>query len=233
MMMAPTEKPWRARIVELASRCDRWMFPVLVAFFICPLSASLVDPWLAIYLHDHRTSWIVKAAQWATDFGNAWRYLIGLAVLFVGSYIFKNATDFRNRCIYVFVTICSSCVFTEALAFIIGRSRPKLLLEQGTYGLSLLNGFKPFDSLPSSHASSVLSFVFAAALVLPGARNVLLVYGFLLATTRILINAHYFGDVVASAAVSGATALYLLRYLPEPRKAAPRPSNVITMRKAQ
>lgn len=231
MMMRSLSKPLTTKLHELAARRDRWMLPLVAAFFICPLSAALIDPWLALFISRHRDSWLIHAAQWATDFGNAWRYLIGLTVLFAGSYLFKNASQFRYRCVYVFVTICASSIFTEALAIIVGRSRPRLLIEQGIYQLSLLNGFKPYDSLPSSHAASVLAFVFGAALVLPDARKVLFTYGLLLASTRILINAHYFGDIVAAAAVSGATALFLLRYLPEPRKVIS--GNVITMRKAR
>ncbi|MBS4047909.1 MAG: phosphatase PAP2 family protein [Alphaproteobacteria bacterium] len=231
MIMPTLRKPLTTRLHELAVRQDRWMLPLVAAFIICPLSAALVDPWLALFISKHQDAWPIRAAQWATDFGNAWRYLIGLAVLFAGSYLFKNASQFRYRCVYVFVTICASSIFTEVLAIIIGRSRPRLLLEQGIYQLSLLNGFKPYDSLPSSHAASVLAFVFGAALVFPDARKVLFTYGLLLAATRILINAHYFGDVVAAAAVSGATALFLVRYLPEPRKSLP--GNVITMRKAR
>jgi len=231
MMMATTSKPLKTRLVELTIRRDRWMLPLLAAFFICPLSAVLVDPWLAIFMGEYRDTWLVRAAQGITDLGNAWRYLLGIAILFAGSYIFKNAHYFRARCLYVFVTICAASALTEALAIIIGRSRPRLLIEQGIYQLSLFSGFKPYDALPSSHASSVLAFAFAAAIVVPNARLALLVYGVFLAATRILINAHYVGDIVASAAIAGATALFLLRYLPEPRKAPP--SNVIVLRKAQ
>ncbi|WP_298723298.1 phosphatase PAP2 family protein [uncultured Ferrovibrio sp.] len=226
MMMAPAPSTLKFRILQLSARRDRWMLPLVIAFFVCPLAAFLIDPWLALFIHGKRDSWVVSVAQWVTDFGNAWRYLLGLAVLLAGSYIFKNASNFRARCIYVFVSICASGAITEVLAFIIGRSRPRLLIEQGIYQLSLFNGFKPYDSLPSSHAASVLAFVFAAALVFPNARGVLFIYGFLLAITRVLINAHYFGDLVASAAVSGAAALFLLRYLPQ-KNTALTPDTVV------
>lgn len=200
---------------KLWDRQDRWMLPLLAAFFACPLFAAFVDPWLALYLGSYKHHWIVKSAQWATDFGNAWPYLVGIAVLFAGSYLFRNAKSFRAKCLYVFVTICAAGALSEVIAIVIGRSRPRLLLEQGIYSLSFLSGFKPYDSMPSSHATSVLAFAFATAIVMPQMRKLLFAYGFVLATTRVLINAHYAGDILASAAVTAATALFLQRYLPQ------------------
>lgn len=219
-MMANLAQSWRAAAIRiLTRRQSRWLLPLLLAAVLCPISAMLVDSGVALYMRAHQDNWIVETARRITKYGDAWRYMLGIAILFFASYLFRDVTLLgktallRARGLYIFLTMAISSLAGEILAMILGRPRPHLLLDQGLYHLSWLSGLKPYDSMPSSHATSVLAFSFAAALAFRPARWIFIGYGLAMASTRVLIGAHFVSDVIASAALSGAIALFLHRYL--------------------
>ena len=222
-----TELSIRPGLIRVLARQEnRWLVPLMLAIVLCPVSAMLVDPAAASFMRAQRESWVVDIAEVITDYGDAWPYLLGTAIIFVVSYLFGDVTLLgktallRVRALYIFVTMAVSILAGEAVAIILGRPRPHLLLDHGLDDLSWLEGFKPFDSMPSSHATAALAFSFAAALAFRPARWAFIGYGMVLASTRFVIGEHFVSDVVASAALSGAIALFLQRYLNRAERAA-------------
>jgi membrane-associated phospholipid phosphatase len=204
-----TELSIRPGLIRVLARQEnRWLVPLMLAIVLCPVSAMLVDPAAASFMRAQRESWVVDIAEVITDYGDAWPYLLGTAIIFVVSYLFGDVTLLgktallRVRALYIFVTMAVSILAGEAVAIILGRPRPHLLLDHGLDDLSWLEGFKPFDSMPSSHATAALAFSFAAALAFRPARWAFIGYGMVLAST------------------SGAIALFLQRYLNRAERAA-------------
>jgi undecaprenyl-diphosphatase len=70
---------------------------------------------------------------------------------------------------------------------------------------------KTDPSFPSDHASASLAIAFAVLMFDPVAGAVFLVVAVLIAVGRVLIGAHYPGDVAASLVVAGVAALVVVR----------------------
>jgi undecaprenyl-diphosphatase len=70
---------------------------------------------------------------------------------------------------------------------------------------------KTDPSFPSDHASASLAIAFAVLMFDPVAGAVFLVAAVLIAVGRVLIGAHYPGDVAASLVVAGVAALVVVR----------------------
>ena len=61
--------------------------------------------------------------------------------------------------------------------------------------------------MPSGHATTAFAAAVAVALLWPRLRVPMLIYAFLIAASRVVLDAHYVSDVLAGAAVGVAGAL--------------------------
>jgi membrane-associated phospholipid phosphatase len=112
--------------------------------------------------------------------------------------------------LYLFSTVAISGVGVSLLKNILGRARPKYFETLGPVEFQPFTFDHSFASFPSGHATTTGALVGVLAIIWPGARVPLFVAGAWLASTRFLIDAHYFSDAVAGGAIGLASA-YLLR----------------------
>ncbi|TAL58717.1 MAG: phosphatase PAP2 family protein [Legionella sp.] len=97
----------------------------------------------------------------------------------------------------------SACViFTGAvcwgLKFFFGRSRPDLWHNSHEYGFYWLQIKSLYWSFPSGHATTVLSATFALCFLFPRYTALLVITGFGIALTRVVLGYHYLSDVIAA-----------------------------------
>lgn len=118
----------------------------------------------------------------------------------------------ESQAIFVWLSIAISGIVADILKFIVGRSRPRLFLEQNIYGFDHFKTGHIWNSFPSGHSTTAFSLGVALAFLFPRYRPWLLLVAFIIASSRIIITAHYFSDVLIGGLIGGLTALALERY---------------------
>ena len=156
-----------------------------------------------------------------TQFGKADWILIGtgLAVIIA---LLMEASTMRprlriNRAIrlyaaaYVFLAVAISGIIANLSKYIIGRARPKLSADNGTFAFDFWSWDADWASVPSGHATTGMAFGVALALIFPRLFWVFLCLGFWIAASRPLIGVHYPSDMLAGGLLGSATAWLIAR----------------------
>lgn len=193
-----------------------------ILWLILPLlCAAAVLPFDRAVSHFFRSvdPQIIDTARLLTELGKSdpyiWFCIIGMVVLLIARRGLKDVMDRAvNRWMFgalgfVLASIAVSGIATNILKDIIGRARPVLLEREGFYGLQPFTMDAVYNSFPSGHSTTFLALGLSLGLVMPRLLKPLVVLGFLLATTRIVINAHYISDVFGGAFMGAATTLLL------------------------
>ena len=147
-----------------------------------------------------------RVLQFVTEFGEGGWWLIPAGVVFAIAAVRKQ----HNLARWAFAMIAAvggSGLIVNALKFMIGKSRPKLLLEQGKLEFVPFRMGHEVNSFPSGHATTCAAAFTVLAIAMPRWRAVFLPVGFALALTRTAIHAHYLSDVCAGFALGIACAM--------------------------
>jgi undecaprenyl-diphosphatase len=151
-----------------------------------------------------------QVLQWTTELGEGVWWLAPSAVLFAVAAIQKR----HNLARWAFAMIAAvggSGILVNLLKMAIGKSRPRLLFEEGRLDFTPFSYGHAVNSLPSGHATTSAAAAVVLALALPRWRWLVLPAGFLLALTRVAIQAHYLSDVCAGFALGTACAIVTFR----------------------
>ena len=159
-----------------------------------------------------------------TDFGKSHWYLWPsgiLAILLAIDLRDKRAPNaLRDKkaglgrtMVFIFLTVAVSGLVTDAIKPIIGRARPVMMERAHTYGFSPFAFDSTFNSMPSGHATTAFALAFALAALLPRWRGYWLGLGFILAISRVMVNAHYISDVIAGGMVGFLTVFFIQKLL--------------------
>jgi membrane-associated phospholipid phosphatase len=135
-------------------------------------------------------------------FGDSLFYLIAF---FLGMLAFKfiyKSNHYALVCLFFFLAIASSGLAADALKFILGRSRPNLLLKQNIYTFEPFQIERNMTSFPSGHAATITALVCALYCFFPKPKYLYIATAALVAGSRVLITAHYLSDVVFGAYVA-------------------------------
>ena len=89
-------------------------------------------------------------------------------------------------------------VVNLVLKIVFSRARPDLLFSQQWYGFYGFKFSAPFWSFPSGHATTIMGFVFALCALWPKYRYLFLLYGVLIALSRVVLTHHYLSDVMVA-----------------------------------
>jgi membrane-associated phospholipid phosphatase len=184
-----------------------WLLP---AVLLIPACYAWIDRPLALFFHARSDSGPVHLAQMLTTLGAAGWWISGAALLYL---VWRWLRPSRNRRAagFVAVAVAVGAGLAELLEKPLGRARPRLLFEDGSYGFAPLHFLPHYDSFPSSHAAGALAAATAIALVLPvrwrWQRIAVLTIGAGIAFTRVVITAHFLGDALAGGAMGCAAVL--------------------------
>ena len=108
---------------------------------------------------------------------------------------------------YAFVAFASAGIIVNILKPIFGRARPRLILETGPFGFDFVSFGYSAASFPSGHSTDMGVLMVVASLLVPRLRVLLVLVAIALASSRIVVLAHYPSDVVAGLLL-GATVAY-------------------------
>jgi len=164
--------------------------------------------------------WIAWSFDQITDFGKSGWFLWPLGVLFLGLAALPSLPRLPQlvlagimvRVGFLFLAIGAPSLFDTIIKRMIGRARP---LVGGSLDPYLFSPFKwtaDYASLPSGHATTAFAALVAFGTLWPRARPVMWIYALLIATSRVVLTAHYPSDVLAGAAVGMTGALLVRRW---------------------
>lgn len=179
-----------------------------------------VDRPLGLYFYGQREHWVHAFFRAITEIGNGagWFALGVLAAAFGfgGSRLGGDLARvlawrrIRNFGLFLLASLIVSGVALIALKVLFGRLRPRYLFESGSYG------FQPFTfdtgmvGFPSGHTQTIFAAMTVLWLTLPRLRPLWLAVAVLVAFSRVVVGAHYLGDIVAGAFL--AVALTVMTY---------------------
>ncbi len=197
-------------------------FAICLLFIMAELLLIFfADRPIAIYFTELANSPITSYARAVTDYAKSVWYLwpSGLIVIFCFTmlrlapvYRRDLLIDYGYRFLLLFLSVATSGIFTDIVKILVGRTRPKLWVHEGIY--TLHPGCFGYDcnSFPSGHATTAFILIFCLSWLFPRQKPIWILYGLLLAATRIIVGAHYLSDVLAGGFIAFIT-VETLRWL--------------------
>lgn len=164
---------------------------IISSFFY--ISFNYYDIYLANFFHENTV--FLPINNQLTKLGD------GLFVVFVMYFllitaVLKNDLKLAKKFIYIAFVCLSIGIINNITKVIFARARPIELFEHGVYGFMFFKyGFR-FASFPSGHTMAITSMCYALGKLWPKYLNYLLIFAFIIGFTRVIVNAHYFSDVV-------------------------------------
>jgi lipid A 4'-phosphatase len=114
---------------------------------------------------------------------------------------------------FLFLSIAASGVMVDVLKVIFGRPRPKLLFQSDTYDFSWLVWRPDHWSFPSGHATTIVALMAALWHLWPQHLLFYILAATIVAASRVVVGAHYLGDVLAGALIAVLTTRYVAQLL--------------------
>lgn len=184
----------------------RWVGTLLAVAGVIALCVLWIDVPLAWYFR-HNTLFFDGFAALITLWGDSrWALSISLLGWGLGRVIGRGLADPRRKeraqrlalaCSFVFVSVASSGLLVNGFKFLFGRARFNALMLRGEYGFYFFQTGYDFSSFPSGHANTALALAIALGYLWPRGRALLLLAGFMLALSRVVVTAHYLSDALA------------------------------------
>jgi len=165
-----------------------------------------VDVPLALYFNGYRQTWWADGFDFITDFahGGIWYPLAVFGIAFAYWRHKKkvpNPDAYKKESrawLFMIATMLSSGILINAMKVAIGRERPRLLFRQATSDFYPFNLNLSDSSFPSGHTQSIWTAMLCLAFICPPLRPLLFVVAVMVSASRVILGAHYAGDVAAS-----------------------------------
>ena len=217
-------------------RSTRALGLIAIIILICVLLIGYVDKPTLLFVKQHVTGDLKAFFRVVTDFGRADAYVLGALLLFIVGRVTSRRTTphpaaefygaLSRSGLFVLVSLACSAVIVHAMKLSFGRPRPKLLFTEDFYGFHFLAFDTKFNSFPSGHSQTIWAVMIPLALLFPKGRYVFIAAATFIASSRVLVTAHFPSDVVMGSFIAIMCALAVhrrwfsdLEFLPFPSKA--------------
>lgn len=209
-------RPSRVPQTPRRSRAGLIAAATVTAIVLTVATMLLVDPF-EIWFHQRWSYGALVVFATITDFGKSDWFLVptgfvlvaiaALASPALGRTAYRVAVTVAIRVGFVFVAVALPSLFVTIVKRLIGRARPPLFNHGGALDFAPFSWRVEYASLPSGHATTAFAAAVAIGALYPRTRLVMWVYAGIIALSRVVLAAHYPGDVVAGAFVGAAGAL--------------------------
>ncbi len=179
----------------------------VVMSILCLLSYFFLDRPIALFFKKALRGELQGFFKTVTHLGDANMYLIPagiLLVLLVGAGLLMGRRPvgaLLKQLALAPAFFLGSMLFSGAinsvLKYLVGRSRPILLFDQGIYDFSPLVARWNVNSFPSGHSQAVFAAMTALIFIFPRYDLLWILIAVLVAVSRVVTTVHYFSDVIA------------------------------------
>jgi len=187
----------------------------IVGILLVGIAMAFIDA-RAVMFARGLSPWLVDTFNEITDYGRSAWFLVPLAgLIIVAAVRAPVAGRVANlvlvgvvvRLHYLFLAIALPGLAVTVIKGLIGRVRPS---DFGPFAFSPWSWQHQHASLPSGHSTTAFAAAVAIATLWPRTRVPLLLFAVVIATSRVVITAHFVSDVIAAAFV-GAFGAILVR----------------------
>ena len=192
------------------------------AALVCAVAMALVDRPLALWLKAHVGGDVEGFFKVVTHLGLAGYTLVPAGLLTLAAWLAARRAllpEARRRCQrfawragYVFLAVAVPGLVGDLIKVVVGRARPRLLLEQGFYGVHPFSHGWVWESFPSGHSNGAFAAAMALVVLVPRYDLLWLLVAVLVAASRVATTVHYFSDVVAGGWLGVAGAVLMARW---------------------
>jgi undecaprenyl-diphosphatase len=188
-----------------------WMlWSVIASLLVAAPSYFLIDR-LAAHAVPAAGTWPRELADKLTHAGDATGWVVaGVALL--AWQIYRRWT-WMGMGAWMLGSVAAVGLIVRLIKVTVGRSRPNLLMRDGTYDFSFMETAYAWNSFPSGHASTLGAMCFVMCWKYPRWRPMWIVVFVALASTRVLTLSHFVSDVIVGFVLGMVVAALIRRYL--------------------
>ncbi|HOK06851.1 MAG TPA: phosphatase PAP2 family protein [Syntrophales bacterium] len=139
--------------------------------------------------------------QVITLLGDSTAYIVFFSlVTLYGAFVLRDGRLWRGS-LWALASVVTGGLAADAVKALVGRWRPKALFEGGYYGLEPFRTDYLGTSFPSGHAATVFALAYVLAELFPSYRAFWWAAAVVVGLSRLVVGAHFLGDVVTGAYV--------------------------------
>lgn len=180
--------------------------PIVVAAFVV-----FADHRVALWIDEEiRGTALFTFANWWTEIGRSnWTFIAAAGALVAG--LLWKRKRLAGGALLLAATVGATGILANLFKVLVGRARPKLLADEGSLAFAPFSVGYDWNSFPSGHATTALAIAATLWVIDPSRRWLWLCLGISVAATRVLLNAHYPGDILAGGVLGWCVALWMTR----------------------
>jgi membrane-associated phospholipid phosphatase len=129
---------------------------------------------------------------------SVWYFILLIPAFLLFRFILKNK-NLSMKILFLLIAISASGIVNMVAKWIAGRHRPKNLFNHGLYGFDFFETIYESTSFPSGHAMTVFSLAAAISILYPRAGVIVIPAAIAIAASRVILNSHFVGDIIAGA----------------------------------
>jgi len=169
------------------------------------------DLQIANYFHDRSDSFVVHFFHKITILGQSEYYIIPSLILY---FYYKNRDKITaQKALFVLNSVVLSAIVAWVFKIIFGRFRPSFYFDDGRYGFDYFHLMHNLTSFPSGHSATVFSLAVAFSVLFPRYKFAFWIAALMVASSRVVIVRHFFGDVVFGSFIGAVSAYYLYKFV--------------------
>jgi lipid A 4'-phosphatase len=186
-------------------------FGIAASVILIAISIGVIDRRLAVFFHA-RDQDLRSLFEFTGRLGLTYGYLTLFGLVFVGLHWGGSLPRLRHLAqrmralsaapAFLFVSIAASGLMVDILKVVCGRARPKLLFQSDIYGFLWLGWHPDRWSFPSGHSATIVALMTALWYLWPQHFLFYILAAAIVAGSRVVIGAHYLGDVLAGALIA-------------------------------
>ena len=148
-----------------------------------------------------------------THFGDSLYFFVPTILIWSVIKIIQNKNKIiltiSDISLFIFFNILISGIAVQIFKHILGRPRPPLFHSNNLSTIDIFNFDSRWHSFPSGHTATIFAFIFCLTFLFPKIKNILITIAVVIASTRVIVGAHYVSDIFGGALVAYITSILL------------------------
>jgi membrane-associated phospholipid phosphatase len=187
---------------------------VLSCFGLIIISVLYIDQPVTIAAHaaqfEAKFPWLALLSK----FGKKKAYIIGLVIVALTSRLVFQNRYWERRAWFLLICLFFSNLVCLVLKVTVGRARPDLYFSEHLYGFYGPHKNALYWSFPSGHTTTIMALMFGLSALFPRYMIGFILFGSLVAVSRILLLQHYLSDVLMASYLALIEVGFLYYWLP-------------------